>query len=62
MSYRYDFFSIFTVCMDEVSDGNQREFIMSMLLRRGQSVKRKSREANNAKDFIQNISGLMSND
>ena len=50
------------MCMDEASDGNQREFIMSMLLRRGQSVKRKSREANNAKDFIQNISGLMSND
>ena len=62
MSYRYDFFSIFTICMDEASDGNQRENIMSMLLQRGQSVKRKSREANNAKDFIQNISGLMSND
>ena len=44
--------------MDEGSDGNQREFIMSMLLRRGQSVKRKSREAKNAKVFIRNISDL----
>ena len=45
--------------MDEGSDGgNQREFIMVMLLRREQPVERKSREANNAKDFIQNISGL----
>ena len=49
------------VCMDEVYDGNQREFIMSMLLRRGQSVKRKWRESKNAKDFIINNSGLMSN-
>ena len=48
--------------MDEASDGNQREFIMGMLLRREQPVERKSREANNAKDIIQNISGLMSND
>ena len=48
--------------MDEESDGNQREFIMAMLLRREQPVERESREANNAKDFIQNISGLMSND
>ena len=48
--------------MDEGSDGNQREFIMAMLLRGQQPVERKSREANNAKDFIQNISGLMSND
>ena len=62
MSYRYDFFSIFTICMDEGSDGNQREFIMAMLLRREQPVERKSREANNTKDFIKNISGLMSND
>ena len=47
--------------MDEGSDGNQREFIMAMLLRE-EEPDRKSREANNAKDFIKNISGLMSND
>ena len=35
---------------------------MSMLLQRGQSVKQKWREAKNAKVFIRNISGLMSND
>ena len=35
---------------------------MAMLLRPEQPVIWKSREANNAKDFIQNISGLMSND
>ena len=48
--------------MDEGSDGNQREFIMAMLLRRGHQVERKSREAKNAKDFIKYISVLMSND
>ena len=47
--------------MDEASDGNQREFIMSMLLRREQPVERKWQEAKNAKDFIINIYGLMSN-
>ena len=62
MAYRYDFFSLFTVCMDGAYDGNQREFIMSMVLRREQPVERKWREAKNAKDFIKNISGLMSND
>ena len=62
MSYRYDFFSIFTICMDEASDGNQREFIKAMLLRREQPVEKKSREAKDAKDFIRYISGLMSND
>ena len=62
MSYRYEFFSIFTICMDEGSDGNQREFIMAMLLGREPPVEQKSREAKIAKDFIQNISGLMSND
>ena len=61
MVYRYDFFSIFTVCMDQAYDGNQQEFIMSMLLRRGQSVKRKLREAKNAMVFIKYISELMSN-
>ena len=62
MVYRYDFFSIFTICKDEGSDGNQREFIMAMLLRREQPVERKSREAKNGKDLIIYISGLMSND
>ena len=62
MSYRYDFFSIFTICMDEGSDGNQREFYMAMLLRGEQPVEQKSREAKNAKDIIRYISGLMSND
>ena len=47
--------------MDEAYDGNQTELFMSMLLRRGQSVKRKWREAKNAKDFIRDISGLISN-
>ena len=56
------FFSIFTICMDEGSDGNQHEFIMAMLLRREPPVERKLREAKIVKDFIQNISGLMSND
>ena len=62
MSYRYVFFSIFTICMDEGSDGNQREFIMAMLLRREQPVERKSREAKNAMVFIRYNSELMSND
>ena len=62
MSYRYDFFSIFTICMDEGFDGNQREFIMAMLLRREPPVEWKSREAKIAKDFIRYISGLMLND
>ena len=48
--------------MDEVSDGNQREFIMAMLLRPEPPVERKSQEAKNAKDLIRYISGLMSND
>ena len=48
--------------MDEGSDGNQREFIMAMLLRRKPPVERKSREAKIAKDFIRYISGLMLND
>ena len=60
--YRYDLSAFYTVCMDEAYDGNQREFIMSILLRRGQSVKRKSREAKNIKDLIKNNYGLMSND
>ena len=47
--------------MDEGSDGNQRGFIMSMLLRHGQAVKGKSREAKHAKDIIINNCGLMSN-
>ena len=29
-SYRYDFFSIFTICMDEGFDENQCEFIMAI--------------------------------
>ena len=62
MSYRYDFFSIFIICMNEGSDGYQREFIMAMLLRCEQPVELKSREAKNAKDYIRYISGLMSND
>ena len=48
--------------MDEGSDGNQREFIMAMLLGRESPVERKSREAKNGKDFVRYISGLMSND
>ena len=48
--------------MGEGSDGNQREFIMAMLLRHGKPVEQKWREAKNAKDFIRYISGLMSND
>ena len=43
--------------MDEAYDGNQREFIMSMLLRSGQSVIRKWRESKNAMDFFRYISG-----
>ena len=62
MSYRYDFFSIFTICMDEGSDGNQREFIMSMLLRLEQPVEQKWRDAKNAMVFIRYTSGLISND
>ena len=50
------------MCMDEGFDGNQREFIMAMLLRCEQPVERKSREAKNAKDYIKYISVLMSND
>ena len=46
--------------MGEASDGNQREFIMAMLLRPEQPVEQKSREAKNAKDLIRYISGLMS--
>ena len=48
--------------MGEAYDGNQREFIMAMLLRPEQPVVQKSREAKNAKDLIRYISGLMSND
>ena len=48
--------------MGEAYDGNQREFIMAMLLRPKQPVERKWRDAKNAMDFIRNISGLMSND
>ena len=62
MAHRYVFSSIFTICMDEGFDGNQREFIMAMLLRPEQPVEQKSREAKDAKDLIRYISGLMSND
>ena len=48
--------------MDELSDGNQQEFIMAMLLRREQPVERKSREAKNVMVFIRYISELISND
>ena len=44
--------------MDEAYNGNHLEFIMSMLLGCGQSVKLKWRELKNAKDFIRNISGV----
>ena len=56
---------VFSSCIlwiGEAYDGNQREFIMAMLLRRRHPVERKSREAKNAKDFIRYISELMSND
>ena len=60
MAYRY-VFSAFAMFV-WANDGNQRGFIMSMLLQHGQSVEWKWREAKTAKNFIRNMSGLMSND
>ena len=55
-------FSLSFIWIGQAYDGNQREFIMAMLLRPEQPVERKSREVKNSKDLLRYISGLMSND